>query len=229
MVRSQASMSSSWRRYDPPETPALLTSTSSCPKSATAPPTRAATWLESATSHDLKDALPPALRISSTVRCPPSTFVSPMATVAPAAAMSRAMARPIPVAPPVRSTTRSFREGISPSLLVLFVNSPRCQCRTSKTTRGTTLLAGQVTHIQSVPRTRPARARAGIAAKSAQSMWMWMCAPWSARASPTRPQIGTPGGGRKPSSPRPPPRCSQVAPTWPAGWSSSRPGSRERT
>src|ERR1700728_4611438 len=47
-----------------------------------------------------------------------------MATVAPAAAMSRAMARPIPVAPPVRSTTRSFREGISPCLLVLFVNSP---------------------------------------------------------------------------------------------------------
>jgi hypothetical protein len=40
--------------------------------------------------------------------------------------MSRAMARPIPVAPPVRSTTRSFRKGISPCLLVLVVNSPCC-------------------------------------------------------------------------------------------------------
>ena len=49
-----------------------------------------------------------------------------MATVAPAAAMSRAMARPIPVAPPVRSTTLSFREGMSPCLLVLLVNSA-CQ------------------------------------------------------------------------------------------------------
>jgi hypothetical protein len=40
---------------------------------------------------------------------------------------------------------------------------------------------------------------------------------------------GHPGGGRKLSSPRPPPRCSRVAPSWPAGWSSSRPGRRERT
>src|SRR6201996_907948 len=121
IVRSQASMSSSCRRLDPPEIPASLTSTSSRPKSATAVLIRAATCSASATSHALKDALPPALRISSTVRCPSSTFVSPMATVAPAAAMSRAMARPIPVAPPVRSTTRSFREGISPCLLVLVV------------------------------------------------------------------------------------------------------------
>src|SRR5580692_7532706 len=127
IVRSQASMSSSWRRRDPPEIPASLTSTSSCPKSATAPSTRAATCCASATSHDLKDALPPAPRISSAVRCPPSIFVSPIATVAPAAAMSRAMARPIPVAPPVRSTTRSFREGISPRLLVVFANTPCCQ------------------------------------------------------------------------------------------------------
>jgi hypothetical protein len=34
--------------------------------------------------------------------------------------MSRAMARPMPVAPPVRSTTRSFRVGMRPRLLVLF-------------------------------------------------------------------------------------------------------------
>jgi hypothetical protein len=71
----------------------------------------------------MKDAVPPALRISSAVRCPSSMFVSPMATVAPAAAMSRAMARPIPVAPPVRSTTLSLREGMSPCLLVLLMNS----------------------------------------------------------------------------------------------------------
>src|ERR1700722_533991 len=136
IVRSQASMSSSWRRCDPPEMPASLTSTSSCPKSATAPATRAATCSASATSQDRKDALPPALRISSAVRRPPSTFVSPMATVAPAAAMSRAMARPIPVAPPVRSTTRSLSDGISPSLLVLFANSP-CSTGPQKLVRET--------------------------------------------------------------------------------------------
>jgi len=122
-------MSSSWSDVTRRRCRRSLTSTSSCPKSATAPPTRAATCSASATSHDLKVARPPPPQdlLDSSLPAVDVRVTRWRRSAARLPCRGRWPARLHGRPRPVRSTTWSFREGISLRLLVLFVNSSCCQ------------------------------------------------------------------------------------------------------
>src|SRR5712691_2419506 len=96
--------------------PALANITSRRPCSATTRSTKACTWAASPTSTPTAIARPPRWRISLTTALAASISTSPSATVAPSAAKSRAVARPIPSAPPVIAATRPCKRIALPSL-----------------------------------------------------------------------------------------------------------------
>src|SRR5512135_2850180 len=60
-----------------------------------------------------------ALRTSSTATSTASCFTSAMATIAPSAANLRAVARPMPCAPPVTMLTLSFKRCAAPARLLM--------------------------------------------------------------------------------------------------------------
>src|SRR5215469_9587035 len=80
--------------------PALLTSTSTPPKVFWTAATVFSTAAEEATSHSKNSALPPVSRIEFAVFSPAARSRTNMATAAPSSARQRAVASPIPIAPP---------------------------------------------------------------------------------------------------------------------------------
>src|SRR5580765_4780137 len=93
--------------------PALLTSTSSRPSSASVRSTIAWTWASSATSVIEAIARPPRSAISRATRSSASPLVPATITAAPSTAKRSAMASPMPRPPPVTIATwsRSFTRG----------------------------------------------------------------------------------------------------------------------
>ena len=85
---------------------ALLTRQSTRPNRSTAAATIASTWSGSRTSVGCAAARPPAASISATVSSSGSGRRPATTTDAPSRANSWAMARPIPLPPPVTSATR---------------------------------------------------------------------------------------------------------------------------
>jgi hypothetical protein len=68
-----------------------------------------------------KNASPPASRMVAATRSPPASSTSAIPTLAPSAASARALARPIPKAPPV--TTATF-PSTRPTLVDLLAACP---------------------------------------------------------------------------------------------------------
>src|SRR6266542_357291 len=85
--------------------PALLTSTSSRPNSSRARRMKPMASASRSVCVSTKTALTPLPRISSATRRPRSTSRSAMAICAPSSAKSRAVASPMPEAPPVTAAT----------------------------------------------------------------------------------------------------------------------------
>ena len=88
--------------------PALLWAQSKRPYVSTVVLIMAATAVALDTSVLTKVASPPFSVIIWTVCCPPSSFISAMTSFAPSRANVRAVARPIPEAPPVTKATLPF-------------------------------------------------------------------------------------------------------------------------
>src|SRR5262245_17659713 len=88
--------------------PALLKAQSRRPKACTASRTRRSTSLGSDTSARTKRASPPAAWASSSVRSPSLALRPDTTTRAPARAKATAVARPLPVVPPVTGATLFF-------------------------------------------------------------------------------------------------------------------------
>src|SRR5215472_16046841 len=80
--------------------PALLTSTSTPPRLFWTAVTALSTAGGEATSHSRNSALPPVSRIEFAVFSPAARSRSNIATAAPSSARQRAVASPIPIAPP---------------------------------------------------------------------------------------------------------------------------------
>ncbi len=87
--------------------PALLTSVSTRPHSATTSPTHEVTASRSRTSRVRASAGRPVAATAAAVSSRASSFLSHIATVAPKRASSSALARPMPWPTPVTSATRS--------------------------------------------------------------------------------------------------------------------------
>src|SRR5215471_14862246 len=105
-TRSQVSSVHSWRGARGREPiPALLWAQSNLPYVSTAVLIMASTAVASDTSAWTKMASPPCSVIMWTVWCPPSSFMSATTSFAPSRANVRAVARPIPEAPPVTNAT----------------------------------------------------------------------------------------------------------------------------
>ena len=86
--------------------PALLTSTDNPPNASAAASTTRATSVSSAASPGSATASPPAWRMLSTVSAAPDPSRSTTATRAPCSASTRAVARPMPLPPPLTSAAR---------------------------------------------------------------------------------------------------------------------------
>src|SRR3954447_7261481 len=121
IIASQSSgwVSTSGLECGPART-ALLTSTSSAPQRCTARATSASQWSARATSAATYSASPPSAAMSASVGSPPvsgSRRTSATSTAKPSAARRRAMARPMPDAPPVtiadRGTGASMLETVA--------------------------------------------------------------------------------------------------------------------
>ena len=105
-IHSQSSMST--RSAGPSTaTPALLQSRSTWPQRSMTWSRRASTSASLVTSQCTAMASVPAASSSARVDASRSSFTSAMATFAPRRAASRAMPRPMPLAPPVITTTAS--------------------------------------------------------------------------------------------------------------------------
>src|SRR5215510_1690336 len=105
-TRSQVSSVHSWRGARGREPmPALLWAQSNLPYVSTVLLIMASTAMVLDTSAWTKVASPPFSVIICTVCCPPSMFMSAMTSFAPSRANVRAVARPIPDAPPVTNAT----------------------------------------------------------------------------------------------------------------------------
>lgn len=107
MVRCQSSTVCSCSGAVGGRTPALLKAMSMVPCFSTAVSIRFCTEASSVTSVRTNSAVPPASVMICTVSSARSSM-SPTTTVAPALANSTAVARPIPVAPPVMTTILSL-------------------------------------------------------------------------------------------------------------------------
>ena len=105
-MRSQSSTLVSVIGPNAPPTPALLNSTSSPPKRSTAAPISDSTSSSSATSVR-RNSSRSGSATSSTRRWPLSALKSPTTTLAPSAMKRSTVARPMPLAPPVMTATRS--------------------------------------------------------------------------------------------------------------------------
>lgn len=126
-VSSQASASSSVIGPNAPPMPALLNTTSSCPKASTASSVIAATSSSTATSVRVKRArsLRPAPVSSSMNACPASALRSPITTEAPSARNSSTVDRPMPLAPPViTAALPASRPPELPLLSLIVLSSP---------------------------------------------------------------------------------------------------------
>src|SRR3954453_4192004 len=117
--QSSGSVSTSGLECGPART-ALLTSPSSAPQRCTARATSASQWSARATSAATYSASPPSAAMSASVGSPPVTGAarsSATSTTKPSAARRRAMARPMPDAPPVtiadRGTGASMLETVA--------------------------------------------------------------------------------------------------------------------
>jgi hypothetical protein len=105
-TRSQVSSVHSWRGARGREPmPALLWAQSNLPYVSTALLIMASTAVALDTSTCMKVASPPFSVIICTVCCPSSAFRSATTSFAPSRANVRAVARPIPEAPPVTNAT----------------------------------------------------------------------------------------------------------------------------
>src|SRR3954467_10520897 len=121
IIASQSSGSVSTSALEcPPASTALLTSTSSAPQRSTARSTSARQSASSETSAATYSAVPPSAAISASVGSPPvsgSRRTSATRTTIPSAAGPRAIARPMPDAPPVtiaeRGTGASILESVA--------------------------------------------------------------------------------------------------------------------
>ena len=89
--------------------PAMLPMMSTRPWVATAEATRPSTSARSVTSVSRAEAVPPLASISLATVWAPASSMSPSTTVAPAPASTWAVARPMPLAPPVSTATRPDR------------------------------------------------------------------------------------------------------------------------
>ncbi len=114
----------------PPPTPALLHTTWTAPNAESARSRTASTSAATATSATTPTAATPAASSSATVAASGASSTSASASRMPSEANRRARARPIPLAPPVTTATRSCSSRIEPprrmpSLRAL-VACPRC-------------------------------------------------------------------------------------------------------
>ena len=126
-MRSKSSTGHSWRsRHSLASMPALLTSTSTPPSCSAAPSATACAPSTVETSASRPTAVPPALRISSTVRCTRSGSRPQAATAAPSAAKRLAIARPMPLDAPVTIARLPARRPMEPSSGVHATAGPRC-------------------------------------------------------------------------------------------------------
>src|SRR5215467_14318160 len=125
-TRSQVSSVHSWRGArgcDP--MPALLWAQSNLPYISTAVLIMASTAVALDTSTWMKVASPPFSVMRCTVCCPPSAFMSAITSFAPSRANVRAVARPIPDAPPVtKATLPSTRPGMSRPPVYAYCHRP---------------------------------------------------------------------------------------------------------
>jgi hypothetical protein len=111
-------------------TPALLTSTSSCPYSLSAVLSRFSPVAHSPTSPAATTACPPLAWISAATAWTASPGRSLSTSSAPARASASASARPSPLAAPVTMATRPVSVSSSPirAIPISFIpNGPACQ------------------------------------------------------------------------------------------------------